>query len=679
MKILFLFIGLLIGLQAFAQEPEPVMTPRRGTLPSGQGNGTVYDPSEAGSSTGTRKDSIPFEHRDDAKDSISVIYRYLDSTNKQTMDSSVRDFDNYYSLPSDYQNLGINGSAAFPLIFQPNTEPGWDAGFHAFDVYKFKIEDTKFYTTRRPFTTFGYQLASGKEQMIQAGHTQSPRPNINFGFNYRLISSPGFFKTQNNTHNSTRLYGYYQGPKKRYSGTFIFQGNNIKAAQNGGIVSDSLLLDPNSTERFSIPVKLGNDAGFSPNPFNTSIKTGNIYKQATVMLRQSYDLGKNDSLQINDSTMEYLFYPKLRIQHTFTYNAENYLFNDYQADSSIYASWYKINLGAPRDTLIIQEKWHVIRNDFSLIQFPDTKNASQFLLAGVTLENISRQDSLNSNNLYNAFGHAEYRNRTRNKLWDILASGELYLAGLNSGDYKASASISRYLNPKLGNVKLFFTNTNRRPSFIFDNRSAFQLGNDLNLKKENIVSFGATASNKFVDLMFANHFITNYAYFTSFTEKDQYSKPINVLQVGASKKVRLAKHINWYPEVVLQQTDAAAPIRVPFFYSRNRVMYEGNFFKNLFLSTGIEARYYSPYKMNNYSPLNGQFVPQDTMTISNLPDVNAFVHLRIKGFTLYFRAENLNTASFSNGFGFVNNNFGAPHYPTQGLALRFGIRWWFIN
>ena len=41
--------------------------------------------------------------------------------------------------------------------------------------------------------------------------------------------------------------------------------------------------------------------------------------------------------------------------------------------------------------------------------------------------------------------------------------------------------------------------------------------------------------------------------------------------------------------------------------------------------------------------------------------------------------ENLNTANFSNGLGFVDNNFAAPHYPTQGLMIRFGIRWWFVN
>ena len=75
----------------------------------------------------------------------------------------------------------------------------------------------------------------------------------------------------------------------------------------------------------------------------------------------------------------------------------------------------------------------------------------------------------------------------------------------------------------------------------------------------------------------------------------------------------------------------------------------------------------------------GQFIPQDTFKLKNLPDISAFFHFRIKSFTAYVRTENLNTVNFTNGFGFTNNNFAAAHYPTQGLMIRFGIQWNFIN
>jgi hypothetical protein len=628
---------------------------------------------------GGNQDTIGFVRRDDLKDSISISYKFLDSTNRRLIDSSVNDFDKYFPVPSSYLYLGNNGAAALPLIFKPIMKAGWDAGFHAYDTYRFTLEESKIFKTTKPFSMIGHQLASGKEQMLKAMHTQNPRSNLNVGFDYRLISAPGFFINQNTNHSNFRIYGNYQGKRKRYNSFLALLGNKIRASENGGIINDSLLKDPNKKDRFSIPVNMGNNTDFKSSPFVVSVSTGNTYRDFTFFLRQSYDLGKKDSVAINDSTTEYLFYPKLRIQHSFNYSTFLYGFSDINTDSAIYKNWYNINLNTPNDTFSLREKWTVISNDLSLIQFPDTKNSAQYISVGAALQNLKAEFTGSTANLYNIMLHGEYRNRTRNKLWDVILKGEFYINGLNTGDYTAYATLGRYLNKKLGNISLFFHNVNRTPSFIFDNRSSFNLGNNNNFKKENIISFGATASNPFINLGFKDHLISNYSYFSNYYKTAQYSKIINLLQLSASKKIRVSKHWNCYADLVLQQTDGAAPVKVPLLFTRNRFAYEGNFYKNLYLSAGIEARYYTAFKANNYSPVMGQFVPQDSVTIKNLPDIDVFVHFRIKGFTSYLRAENLNTVSTANGFGFINNNFAAPHYPTQGFMIRFGIQWWFVN
>ena len=634
--------------------------------------------SELGNVSGG-KDTIGFEHRDDRKDSIAITYKYLDSIRSIPFDSTINDFDKYFSVPSSYLYLGNNGAAAYSLIYKPNAKPGWDAGFHAFDIYRYTLEESKFYKTNRPFSQLSYQLASGKEQMIKAFHTQSPRPNWSFGFDYRLISAPGFFVTQNTNHKSYRLFSNYQGKRKRYAAFFILMGNTNKNSENGGIVSDSSLKDPNLKKRFSVPVNLGNASLYQPNPFQSNVTTGNVYKDFTIFLRQTYDIGKKDSVAINDSTTEYLFYPKLRAQHSFTYSTYNYLYRDDAADSAIYKNWYDTIIKKGKDSFLVREKWSVISNDFTLLQFPDTKNSGQFIAAGVKLENIKGELKAGTKNFYNFIIHGEYRNKTRNKRWDVLARGEFYINGLNSGDYSAYATIGRHINNKLGDIRLFFKNVNRSPSFIFDNASNFNFNNPSQTKKENIISFGADANNRFINLGFKNHIITNLAYFSDYYHTAQSSQLINLLQIYASKKIKLTKRWNLYAEITVQQTDGSAPVKVPLLFTRNRIAYEGIFFKNLNLSTGLEVRYFTPFEAYNYSPLMGQFTPQDTFKLKNLPDISAFFHFRIKSFTLFIRAENLNTVSFSNGFGFTNNNFAAPHYPTQGFMLRFGIQWGFVN
>lgn len=632
--------------------------------------------------TGSNKSDstvLGFEHYDPKKDSIAISYKYLDSVRSIPLDSTLNDFDKYFSVPSNYQALGNNGAAAYPFMYAPVMKPGWDAGHHAFDLYGFTLEESKFYKTNRPFSRLSYQIASGKEQMIKIFHTQNPRPNWGFGFDYRLISAPGFFVTQNTNHKSFRVFSNYQGRHKRYAAALIMMGNTIKNSENGGIKYDSLLSDVNHKKRYSVPVNLGNASLYEPNPFNASVTTGNINKDFTFFVRQSYDIGKRDSVAINDSTNEYLFYPKLRIQHSFTYNTYRYLYRDFLADSTIYEQWYDTTLRRKIDSFEVHENWKIITNDISLIQFPDTRNQSEFILAGARLENIMGELKNGNTTQYNLILHGEYRNKTRNKLWEILAKGEYYLNGFNHGDYAINAAIGRAFDKRFGFVKVFFNNVNRTPSFIFNSASSYNFTNTSLTKKENIISFGAESNNSFINLGFKNFLINNLSYFTDYYHGAQYSKTINLIQVYGSKKIKITKKVNWYAEAAVQQTDGAAPVRVPLVFTRNRVAFEAHYFKNLDLSTGLEIRYYTPYDGYNYSPVMGSFFPQDTFKLRNLPDVTAFFHFRIKSFTGFIRADNLNTASFKNGFDFTNNNFAAPHYPTPGLILRFGIQWGFVN
>ncbi len=678
-KLLLLILLACASQGAFSQEGEGQVSPDMMRRQQQQGN-------RNSNTNFSRNDSIGFEHRDDAKDSITVTYRFLDSLRSLRLDGSIDDFYKFYMVPYTLQHMGNSGAAGYSLLYSPNTKTGIDPGFHAFDAYKFTVEKTRFFRTTRPFTQINYQLASGKEQMINLIHAQSPRPNLNFGFEYRLLNAPGFFVNQNTNHSNYRLYSTYQGKRKRYAAQFFILNNSIKNSENGGMVSNSYLDTPVYNRRFSIPVNLSFSKNYNPNPFNSFVSTGNQNKDFTFFLKQSYDLGKTDSVEINDSTTEYLFYSKLRFQHTFNYTSTYNRFIDTvlsnsgrKIDAALYQNWYDTAVSDADRKFELQDSWTIISNDFSVLQFPDTKNPGQYLLAGARLENIKGTFSQGSRTFYNIVLHGEYRNKTRNKLWDIVARGELYSTGNNSGDYSLYAYLTRYFGKRWGNVGVTFQNLNRSPSYIFNTSSSFNFGNNASFSKENITIFKATADNPFISLSVANYFISNYTYFTGYYKTAQFSRIINILQAGASKKITLTRRWNLYSEATVQVTDAASPIRLPLLFTRNRLAYEGLFFKNLYVCTGLEVRYYTPFKMYDYSPVMGQFFPQDNVSISNRPDVNAFFHFRIRKFAGYVRAENLNSANFSDGFSFTKNNFAAPNYLSPGYLFRFGIQWNFVN
>ncbi len=114
------------------------------------------------------------------------------------MDTSINDFYKRFPVPPTYHYLGNPGNAATPIVFSPAIGAGFDPGFHAFDVYKWKPENVRFFNTTRPYTELGYVLGSQTQQLVDIIHTQNLKPYWNIVFQYRLINSPGFFKNSKN-------------------------------------------------------------------------------------------------------------------------------------------------------------------------------------------------------------------------------------------------------------------------------------------------------------------------------------------------------------------------------------------------------------------------------------------------------------------------------------------------
>ena len=626
------------------------------------------------------------QHRDKNEDSITISFRYLDSTRNYKFDSSIGDFTRRFPIPATHIYLGNAGNAAKSLLFSPKFNSGFDPGLHAFDIYEWKIEKVRFFNTTRPYSEINYQLGSRVEQIIELLHTQNLKPNWNAAFQYRLINSPGFFKSQKTNHNNYMFSSWYQSVNKRYNNYFVLLGNKMQTAENGGIDDDKdYLNNPVYKDRFNINTKLGGDDPFSANFFSTKINTGNKYSEFTVLLRQQYDLGKKDSI-VTDSTVTPLFFPRLRFEHTFQLNQDKYIFQDYLGDSVYYQTYYDTSLKKPIDTVIVRDRWKIISNDFSFYQFPDAKNLQQFIKMGIQLQSIAGEFTAGKKSFINTIGHAEYRNKTRNLQWDIEANGKLYFTGLNKGDYEAHISLQRLLGKKVGYIQLGFENTSRTPAFIFDSRSSFYFLKAVkSFNKENNTHLFASYFLPSFKFRLTGHYYlaTNYTYLADYYELKQESALFNVLQVALEKTIKLGKRWNWHAEVYFQQAIGDAPVHVPVIYTRNRIVYEGNFgFKSLNIAVGAEIRYRSSYKADGYSPVQGQFYYQDSITIKNkLPDIAAYMHFRIRSFKTFFRIENLNTArkQEGGGFGFTNNNLIAPNYALPGLQFRLGVYWSFVN
>ncbi|GAB3021452.1 hypothetical protein GCM10027051_28440 [Niabella terrae] len=628
--------------------------------------------------------------RDKFEDSITITYRLLDTARAYRLDSSIGDFSIKYPIPADHYYLGNTGNPTQSFLFEPALRSGWDAGFHSLDVYKFTVDKARFYTVTRPYSEITYLLGTRAEQYIELMHTQNRSPNWNIALRYRMISAPGIYKSQKAAHSNYLITNWVHSTNKRYNNYFIIAANTLRNSENGGIdTSENYLDNPNYDDRYSIPTKIGGDEAYSRNFFNTDIKTGNRYTDFNILMRQQFDLGRKDSI-VTDSASIPLFFPRVRLEHTIRYSKYKFNYIDASPDPAYYQNYYNMDLATSSDSLQKLDSWKELVNDFSIYTFPDEKNTQQFVKLGVAMQNLTGHfygtDTASYSGV-NIYGHAEYRNRTKNQKWDMLASGKLYFAGMNLGDYDAAASLQRSLGKKVGTLKLGFENVNRTPSYITNPNSAFYLDPELkDLKKENNTHLYANIYQPLIKLGLSGHYylVSNYVYYTDFYKLQQYSSLFNVLQIAASKVFAVGRHKQWrwYADVYFQQVLGGAPVNIPTIFTRNRLGYEGNLgFNKLNIAFGFDTRYRTDFKGNNYSPVLGQFFYQDSTNVHyNLPDIAAYVHFRINSFRAFLRAENLNTYRNLNGnWGFTNNNFAAPEYPYPGLMIRFGVYWGFVN
>jgi hypothetical protein len=351
---------------------------------------------------------------------------------------------------------------------------------------------------------------------------------------------------------------------------------------------------------------------------------------------------------------------------------------DVNYNKAVYQDHYGLTLVSL--PLSLSDKWNDLTNEAAFELFPDKNNQDQFLKAGAGYQALHGNFNGSEENFNNLYLLGEYRNRTRNRKWDVQANGKFYLAGLNGADYNAGLSLERQLGKRFGSLQVSFQNVNRSPSFVFDPRSSYLYTGDSSLNKENWIVLGGNLYLNRINLKLLGKYyvVSNYTYWDDYYHARQQGTLQNVLHLGAEKLFSISKRWKWYAELHFQKA-TGSDINLPIVYSRNRFVYEGKFYKNLTLATGFEVRYFTPYKADTWSPFNHQWVVQDTATISNRPDIAAFLHLRIRGCRIYIRAENLNTVNFTNGFSFTNNNHAAPLYPTPGFIFRLGFYWTFVN
>lgn len=251
------------------------------------------------------KDSLA--ERDFEAEQVRLSYhRLFDRKFFPIDDSSFNPRREEFFIPYGKIPLGNYGNAIYDYVFDLDKRYTAGANFHVspYDFYRLDKNHIRIYDAIRPFGSLGYLIGSMQQQILSGSYTQNLTNNLNIFFDYQFSNSPGYFKNQTANNSKLSLGFQYRAYGQRYLLTAFIIRNNMVSNENNGVVDDDFVKNTDQeaflSDRSTIPVRLGDNIGYTNNPFDLVLHKGRREKNFLVYVENSYRFGTVDSLWSRD-------------------------------------------------------------------------------------------------------------------------------------------------------------------------------------------------------------------------------------------------------------------------------------------------------------------------------------------------------------------------------------------
>lgn len=602
-------------------------------------------------------------------------YSVIKYTKYDTTLNRTRLYEPTYEVYHFNSSLGNMGTAHQPMIYKVNPKSGFDAGFHAFDLYFFNEDNIRHFKTKRPFTEISYSIGSKSEQNLELLHTQQIVKGFQAGLHFRHYYSEGFYNRQDAVYNDFRIFGNYLSPSGSYKLLFWFTHNDSYVEENGGLENDSTFIAggiftgsgfSKTSNRALYPVNLRN-------ALNRWYNNGCTLIQSFVVPRKS----------TNDSTERD---PLFSLVHTFHYTNSEFRYRDDSPVSSFYgAALYDTNLTRHSTFL------HDVQNEVKAIFYLRKKYASKSpFVVGAKHQYVDDRMAVQRNQgdtlepdtagfQYKAHNISVFA-RSRVDFAEQIAleaSGEFFLAGYNLGNFSVGGNLlfqskdsARVHHTVRAGVLYRQYNPTYAQTRLITNHISWQNNFGPQRLIHVYADYQVPEWNLWVK---ANvHLQNNYIYFDTTGVPNQTTDFNAVFSLEASKKVRFWKF--FWENTVAGQYATTEFIRVPNLILHSNFYFEGVLFKkSLLLRAGFDVWFFTAYKSYAYNPLTSLFYLQNQTSVGNYPYLDLYISGKIKTVRIFFRVRNVNQRIPSIPY------FLTPGYPMQDRSFQVGVSWGFYN
>ena len=608
-----------------------------------------------------------------------------------------------------YNYLGNLGSPRMSRIFFDRKEESQFFFTDPYDQSVLRPEDVTFTNTFSPYTNLTYYKSfhnRNSEERFKSYFAVNANKKLGFGFYIDYLYGRGMYNNQSTAFFNGGLFASYRGDK--YDMHFIFNNDNLKMRENGGITDDRYITDPldmaegkKQYESTDIPTVLNKvwNHNTSYHAFLTHRYNLGFYKEKVDSLTNNKKPEVNDSIE---STRE--FVPVTSFIHTLEldFNGRKYITQDDAQNRQYFEHIYFGN------DSIDQNRRTSVRNTFGISL---REGFNKWAKAGLTafLTHEYRDFTLpDSTDVPNQRIIKHYKEnvvyvggellKEQGKLLHYKVLGEFAVAGEDAGQFRLEGNGDLNLNLLGDSVRLdvnayiknlnpiFYYRNLHSKHYWWDNSDLSKimrtrvegklnfnrLGTTLRAGVENIKNYTYLA-NTSVPVTNSNGEIIS---FKNNAAVRQYSGNIQVFTAMLQQKLKFGIfHLDG--EVAYQKSSEQSILPLPELSAYGNLYLHAGLVKNVLqVSLGADVRYFTKYNAPDYSPVIGQFYlqnPESTIAIGGCPMVNVYANLHWKRTRIFVMMYNVNQNSGNSRY------FLAPHYPISPRILKLGISWNFFD
>ena len=608
-----------------------------------------------------------------------------------------------------YNYLGNLGAPRMSRIFFDRKEESQFFFTDPYDQSVLRPEDVTFTNTFSPYTNLTYYKSfhnRNSEERFKSYFAVNANKKLGFGFYIDYLYGRGMYNNQSTAFFNGGLFASYRGDK--YDLHFIFNNDNLKMRENGGITDDRYITDPLDMAEG----KKQYESMDIPTVFN---KVWNHNTSYHAFLTHRYNLGfykdkedhlNNDSLSVANDSIETAkeFVPVTSFIHTLEldFNGRKYITQDDAQNRQYFEHTYFGN------DSIDQNRRTSVRNTFGIsLREGFNKWAKAGLTAFLTHEyrDFTLPDTTDvpdqrvikhyKENVIYVGGELL---KEQGKLLHYKVLGEIAVAGEDAGQFRVEGNGDLNLNLLGDSVRLdvnayiknlnpvFYYRNFHSKHYWWDNSELSKimrtrvegklnfkrLGTTLRAGVENIKNYTYLANTSVPVTNSSGDIIS----FKNNAAVKQHSGNIQVFTAMLQQKLKFGIfHLDG--EVAYQKSSEQSILPLPELSAYGNLYIHAGLVKNVLqVSLGADVRYFTKYNAPDYSPVIGQFYlqnPENTVAIGGCPMVNVYANLHWKRTRIFVMMYNVNQNSGNSRY------FLAPHYPISPRILKLGISWNFFD